>query len=99
MSTTETADAVARADPHAPRQGIRHLGDFTTSPRVLAISAIAIAVGTAGVIAGVVLLNLIRLCTNLRISAASPWPTCRSGNRRSDSPRSRCRLPARWWWA
>jgi len=65
MSTTETADAVARADPHAPRQGIRHLGDFTTSPRVLAISAIAIAVGTAGVIAGVVLLNLIRLCTNL----------------------------------
>jgi chloride channel protein, CIC family len=43
----------------------RRLGDFTTSPRVLLISAIAIVVGTAGVAAGVVLLRLIRLCTNL----------------------------------
>ncbi len=44
---------------------IRHLGDFTTSPRVLLISAIAIGVGSAGVLSGIVLLNLIRLCTNL----------------------------------
>jgi len=41
------------------------LGDFTTRPRVLLISAIAIIVGTAGVISGVALLKLIRLCTNL----------------------------------
>ncbi|MGH6670871.1 MAG: chloride channel protein [Xanthobacteraceae bacterium] len=49
----------------ARAEGIRHLGDFTTSPRVLLISAIAIAVGTAGVITGVILLELIRLFTNL----------------------------------
>ncbi len=41
------------------------LGDFTTRPRVLLISAIAIVVGTAGVAAGVALLNLIRLFTNI----------------------------------
>jgi CIC family chloride channel protein len=41
------------------------LGDFTTSPRVLLISAIAIIVGTAGVAAGVALLGLIRLFTGI----------------------------------
>ncbi|HET8995325.1 MAG TPA: chloride channel protein, partial [Acetobacteraceae bacterium] len=61
----------------------RPLGDFTTNPRVLIISAIALVVATAGVIAGVVLLNLIRLCTNLAYFGsvsladlklgASPW--------------------------
>jgi CIC family chloride channel protein len=44
---------------------VRHLGDFTTNPRVLVISAISVVVATRGVIAGVALLNLIRLCTNL----------------------------------
>ncbi len=44
---------------------IKHLGDFTTNPRVLLISAIAIVVGTGGVIAGVILLWLIRLVTNI----------------------------------
>ncbi|HYL49321.1 MAG TPA: chloride channel protein [Stellaceae bacterium] len=46
-------------------EGAKHLGDFTTKPRVLVISAIAIVVGSAGVVAGVVLLDLIRLVTNL----------------------------------
>jgi H+/Cl- antiporter ClcA/CBS domain-containing protein len=50
---------------HALSEGIRHLGDFTTSPRVLLIAAIAVLVGTAGVITGIILLDLIRLCTNL----------------------------------
>ena len=45
--------------------GIRHLGDFTTSPRVLFIAAIALVVGTGGMVSGVVLLKLIRLATNL----------------------------------
>jgi chloride channel protein, CIC family len=40
-------------------------GDFTTGPRVPVIAAIAVAVATAGVVAGVVLLRLIRLSTNL----------------------------------
>ena len=52
------------SDEHRTK-GIRHLGDFTTSPRVLLISAIALVVGTAGVISGVILLDLIRLFTNL----------------------------------
>ncbi|MEW6438847.1 MAG: chloride channel protein [Pseudomonadota bacterium] len=41
------------------------LGDFTTDPRVLVIAAIAVIVATAGVAAGVILLKLIRLVTNL----------------------------------
>ena len=43
----------------------KHLGDFTTKPRVLVIAAISIVVGSCGVVAGVVLLDLIRLVTNL----------------------------------
>jgi H+/Cl- antiporter ClcA len=46
-------------------EGLERLGDFTTSPRVLVISAIAILVGSAGVLCGVILLNLIYLITNL----------------------------------
>lgn len=43
----------------------RRLGDFTTSPRVLYIAFIAIFVALASVAAGVALLDLIRLFTNL----------------------------------
>jgi H+/Cl- antiporter ClcA len=43
----------------------RRLGDFTTSPRVLYIALIAIFVALASVAAGVVLLDLIRLFTNI----------------------------------
>ncbi len=56
-------EQTVRAEAVADR--IRHLGDFTTNPRVLVISAIAVVVATGGVIAGVALLSLIRLCTNL----------------------------------
>jgi H+/Cl- antiporter ClcA len=44
---------------------VRRLGDFTTKPRVLLISGIAILVGAVGAIAGLVLLDLIRLFTNI----------------------------------
>ena len=37
--------------------GIRHLGDFTTNPRVLFIAAIAVVVGTVRLISGVILLQ------------------------------------------
>ncbi|HEX4365916.1 MAG TPA: hypothetical protein VH023_03755, partial [Rhodopila sp.] len=57
--------ATAAATNHALGDRIRHLGDFTTDPRVLVISAIAVVVGTGGVAAGIVLLNLIKLCTNV----------------------------------
>ncbi|MBV8472358.1 MAG: chloride channel protein [Hyphomicrobiales bacterium] len=44
----------------------RHrLGDFTTEPRVLLIAGVAAIVATGGVAAGVVLIDLIRLVTNL----------------------------------
>jgi H+/Cl- antiporter ClcA/CBS domain-containing protein len=54
----------------------RRLGDFTTSPRVLVIAAIAVVVASAGVLAGIALLALIRLFTNIayfgRFSLAEP---------------------------
>lgn len=43
----------------------RGLGDFTTEPRVLLIAGIAIFVGSASVGAGIALLDLIRLFTNV----------------------------------
>ncbi|MDG4879958.1 chloride channel protein [Mesorhizobium sp. WSM4884] len=45
--------------------GNGHLGDFTTDPRVLLIAAIAVVIATAGLFAGIVLLKLIRLATNI----------------------------------
>jgi len=44
---------------------ISHLRDFTTDARVLFIAAIAIVVATAALFAGIVLLKLIRLATNI----------------------------------
>ncbi|RAZ72394.1 chloride channel protein [Mesorhizobium atlanticum] len=45
--------------------GNGHLRDFTTDPRVLIIAAIAVVVAIAGLFAGIVLLQLIRLATNI----------------------------------
>ncbi|UCI22277.1 chloride channel protein [Mesorhizobium sp. B2-1-8] len=42
-----------------------HLRDFTTDARVLLVAAIAVVVATAGLFAGIVLLKLIRLATNI----------------------------------
>jgi H+/Cl- antiporter ClcA/CBS domain-containing protein len=57
--------SVPSAKSKASAKAIRHLGDFTTDPRVLIIAGIAVIVATAGVIAGVLLLDLIRLATNI----------------------------------
>jgi H+/Cl- antiporter ClcA/CBS domain-containing protein len=57
--------SVPSAKSKASAKAIRHLGDFTTDPRVLIIAGIAVVVATAGVIAGVLLLDLIRLATNI----------------------------------
>ncbi|GAB1583973.1 chloride channel protein [Phyllobacterium phragmitis] len=60
----------------APSHDHRRLGDFTTSPRVLVIATVAVIVAIAGVFAGIALLDLIRLATNLayfgRFSLAEP---------------------------
>src|SRR6476469_1433413 len=49
---------------HRPTK-LDHLGDFTTSPRVLSISLLAIAIGFAAAFIAAALLELIGLCTNL----------------------------------
>jgi H+/Cl- antiporter ClcA/CBS domain-containing protein len=43
----------------------RHLGDFTTDARVLLIAALAVVVGTVSLVAGIFLMKLIRLVTNV----------------------------------
>ena len=53
------------ASPIPARSDRRPLGDFTTDPRVLIIAGIAVIVATGGVLAGVLLLKLIRLATNI----------------------------------
>ncbi|HMN70493.1 MAG TPA: chloride channel protein [Rhodoblastus sp.] len=45
--------------------GNGELRDFTTDARVLFIAAVAVVVATGGLFAGIVLLNLIRLVTNI----------------------------------
>src|SRR5436305_9467510 len=50
---------------HASSSKLDHLGDFTTSPRVVAISLLAIAIGLAGSFIAAALLKLIGFCTNL----------------------------------
>ncbi|TPI65973.1 chloride channel protein [Mesorhizobium sp. B3-1-3] len=45
--------------------GNGNLRDFTTDPRVLLIAAIAVVVATAALFAGIVLMQLIRLATNI----------------------------------
>lgn len=51
--------------PPAPGMINHHLADFTTDRRVLVVAGIAVVVATAGVAAGVLLLHLIRLVTNI----------------------------------
>jgi chloride channel protein, CIC family len=70
------AQTIARA----LSEGISHLGDFTTSPRVLVIAAIAVVVGTVGVMCGVVLLWLIRLVTNVAYFGAFNLANLNIGN-------------------
>lgn len=59
------AQSAVGVAPAKKNPSLENLGDFTTSPRVLVITAIALVVGTAGMIAGVILLKLIYLVTNL----------------------------------
>ena len=62
MSSSVAKPAAPETDPiDDPGQ----LGDFTTEPRVLLIAAIAVVVASAGVVAGALLLQLIRLATNI----------------------------------
>jgi chloride channel protein, CIC family len=66
MSGTHQSHQTGNAPTmHGVAERIRHLGDFTTNPRVLLIAMLAAIVGSAGVVGGIVLLNLIRVCTSL----------------------------------
>ena len=44
---------------------MRHLGDFTTTPRVVPVSGLAIGIGVFAAYVAALLLALIGLCTNL----------------------------------
>src|SRR5580765_4067334 len=50
---------------HAASAGHEELGDFTTTPRMLTIAAIAIAIGAAASFVARLLLDLIALATNI----------------------------------
>ncbi len=50
---------------HNHNSGLAHLGDFTTAPRVLMISTIAVAIGVVSAYVALGLLRLIGLFTNL----------------------------------
>ncbi len=47
----KTRTGAANLD-HALKAGIHYLGDFTTDPRVLLVSAIAVVVGIGGLVSG-----------------------------------------------
>lgn len=49
--------------PTAPHS--LHPGDFTASPRLLLLAAMAIPVSVSGTLAGWMLIRLIALCTNI----------------------------------
>jgi CIC family chloride channel protein len=65
MSPSSATEQDAAAPRHVAGRPFHELGDFTVSPRVLFVSAVAVLVGIAGVVSGVILLKLIRLVTNL----------------------------------
>jgi CIC family chloride channel protein len=57
--------SVLSAKSNASAKARHYLADFTTDPRVVVISAIAVIVASAGVMAGFGLLQLIKLATNI----------------------------------
>jgi H+/Cl- antiporter ClcA len=66
-------DAVAIPDPRAQDSAERRLGDFSTTPFVLVLTALAAAVGAAVAGAALGLLDLIALITNLAYTGR--WST------------------------
>lgn len=63
---------------HTPARDVRHLGDFTATPRMLLIAVLALPIGGVAAVAAWALLRLIGLITNLvffqRISATLVEP-------------------------
>jgi H+/Cl- antiporter ClcA len=59
----------------------RWLGDFTTEPRVLVISLIAVVVSVFALFGGIVLLALIRLCTNVAYLGTFSFANLNLGDR------------------
>ena len=58
-----SSEGPARASP-PPARDVRHLGDFTVTPRLLRITALAVPVGVVSALAAWVLVRLIGLITN-----------------------------------
>lgn len=74
MSSGAAESNIAPVEPAKNAHG--KLGDFTTDPRVLVIAGVSVVVAIAGSVAGMVLLQLIQLTTNIayfgRFSFADP---------------------------
>ena len=47
-----------------PVRDVRHLGDFTTTPRVVVITALSLPIGAVAAVAAWALLRLVGLITN-----------------------------------
>jgi hypothetical protein len=81
--------------------GAEELSEFTTTPRILPISAFAFVTGIVSVCVALVLLKLIGFFTNLLSFIASARPSYRCKDMRSACGSSSCRFLDRWrsaWW-
>jgi H+/Cl- antiporter ClcA len=56
---------MAKADISHPEDNARKLGDFTATPRMLALSLAALGIGIVSAVVALILLKLIGICTNL----------------------------------
>ena len=79
--STPPADAVAIPDPRPPGSPARELGDFTATPALIRLGAIAVGIGVVVAVVALGLLDLIGLITNLvytgtwSVTFAPPDPT------------------------
>jgi H+/Cl- antiporter ClcA/CBS domain-containing protein len=75
---TATFRRTAMTDERSPAPGLMKIGDFTTTPRVISLSLIAIGIGVVSSFVALALIRLIDLCTNVfyfqrfSFEAASP---------------------------
>jgi chloride channel protein, CIC family len=63
--TPPARDATGHRRPDPPADTFRDLGDFTATPRVILLSAVAVVIGVIGSYVAVALLKLIAFFTNL----------------------------------
>ncbi len=65
MAISTAIETAANGQPSGEGEHVRHLGDFTSDPRLLMLAGMALVVGTGGAVAALVLVKLIALVTNV----------------------------------